>query len=253
MEVNVIAALLVSALLSAVSLRRRYLKRRGAAMAFVVGSATALVDVRLFLLLIAFFLSSSALTKVRSGYKASIGLKDVEGRSLGQVVGVGVPILAFTILSMYDYRAYVAAVTAIAGANSDTWASELGIAYGGRPRMALRPWIRVEPGTSGAVTAVGLVGGALGSAFIGALASILGLLNSYQFLAVTGLGFASNLLDTVLGATLQVRYVCRDGTVRDNPTCEVAWVKGVPYMNNETVNLVSETAMGLIALAVLAR
>ncbi len=253
METALLAALLVSALLSAISLRRRYLKKRGAAMAFVMGAATAIVDIRLFLLLIAFFLSSSVLTKVRGGYKASIGLKDVEGRSLGQVVGVGAPILAFTVLAAYDARAYVAVVTAIASANSDTWASELGVAFGGRPRMMLRPWTHVDPGTSGAVTAVGLLGGALGSAFIGTVASLLGLLTTFQLLVVSVLGFTGNLLDTLLGATVQVRYVCRDGTIRDDKNCEVSEVKGSHYVNNETVNLISETVVGIVALTVLAR
>ncbi len=253
MELALIVALLISALLSVVSLRRRYLKRRGAAMAFVMGSATALVDVRLFLLLIAFFLSSSALTKVRGGYKASIGLKDVEGRSLGQVVGVGAPILAFTVLAAYDARAYVAVITAIASANSDTWASELGVAFGGRPRMIFRPWARVVPGTSGAVTSVGLLGGALGSAFIGVIAAVLGLLTTFQLFVVSVLGFAGNLLDTLLGATVQIRYICKDGTIRDDGNCEVSEVKGSRHVDNETVNLISESVVGIAALAVLVR
>jgi uncharacterized membrane protein len=71
---------------------------RGTISAIAVGSIVAAAHVGLFLLLVAFFLSSSLLTRLRAEWKRAMGLKDVSGRSLRQVAVVGTPIAVFGLL-----------------------------------------------------------------------------------------------------------------------------------------------------------
>jgi uncharacterized protein (TIGR00297 family) len=66
-------------------------------------------------------------------------------------------------------------VAAIAAGSSDTVASELGQAYGGRPRSFPR-WRPVVPGTPGGVTALGTAAGICAAAVIASPACLLWLL-----------------------------------------------------------------------------
>lgn len=133
---------------------------------------------------------------------------------------------------------------ALAGAAADTWATEIGQATGGIPRDLLtgKP---VPPGTSGGVTLAGTLAGAGGALVIGLVA---GVVTGWPALAVAGLviGFGSMMADSVLGAAWQVRYAC--------PACRVEceesrhrcgnlaeYRRGVPWLNNDTVNAVATT------------
>jgi uncharacterized protein (TIGR00297 family) len=143
--------------LALLALRRGFLTVRGTVSAIAVGTVVAVAHTGLFLLMAFFFLSSSLLTRVRAEWKRAMGLKDVAGRSLRQVIGVGTPIAVYVALYTLtgDSRFLGAATVAVAVATADTWASEVGVAYGGRPRHVLAPWRKLDPGVSGGVTLVG--------------------------------------------------------------------------------------------------
>ncbi|AFA40324.1 putative membrane protein [Pyrobaculum oguniense TE7] len=228
--------------LAAVALKKSYLTLRGAASAVFVGSAVAVADVRLFALLAVFFITSSAFTKLRGEWKRRMGLKDVTGRSLRQVVGVGAPIALFAVLYIAtgDPKMVGAAATAVAVATADTWASEIGVAYGGVPRHVLAPWRRLPPGVSGGVTPIGVAASALGAAFIAILSAVLGLAKAPILVAL--LGYLGEFLDSVLGATLQIKYLCKD-TVTEAPA--TGCVKR-GFLTNESVNLISGLVMGFV-------
>jgi Predicted membrane protein len=138
MELHLVAVPSIAAL-ALFALKRGFLTVRGAVSAIAVGSIVAVAHVGLFLILVAFFLSSFLLTRLRAEWKRAMGLKDVSGRSLRQVAGVGTPIAVFGLLyaAAGDPRFLGAAAVAVAAANADTWASEVGVAYGGRPRHIL--------------------------------------------------------------------------------------------------------------------
>ncbi|MEZ0318461.1 MAG: DUF92 domain-containing protein [Pyrobaculum sp.] len=230
------------ALLALLALRRRYLTPRGTVVAVAVGSAVALAHTGLFVLMALFFVSSSALTRLRAEWKKAMGLKDVSGRSLRQVFGVGTPIALYALLYVATGRQEFlgAAAVSTAVATADTWASEVGVAYGGVPRYVIAPWRRVEPGVSGGVTLVGMLSSLAGAVFIGASAQALGV--AAPFWLVAALGYLGELLDSVVGALLQVKYVC-GGRIYETPL-PGCMKKGL--VSNEAVNLISGLAAGAL-------
>ena len=72
-----------------------------------------------------------------------------------------------------DERYALAMLGALVAANADTWATELGVLSRSPPRLVttLR---QVAPGTSGAVSGVGMLAATAGAAFVGLVAALAG-------------------------------------------------------------------------------
>lgn len=91
---------------------------------------------------------------------------------------------------------------ALAAANADTWATEIGTRSRTPPRL-ITSWARVSAGTDGGMTLLGTVGGTAGAALIAGLSIGLwpGGLGLAMIVAVAGA--AGMLVDSLLGATVQ--------------------------------------------------
>lgn len=217
-----------------------FINMRGAIAGTIVAWALAAAGLAVFAIFMFFFVSASLLTRLRGSWKAQHGLKDVAGRSIAQVVGVGTPMALFALLYIIGVRqALTATVAAIAIATADTWASEVGVAYGGRPRLITKPWVRVEPGTSGGVTPAGTLASLAGAGAVGLLSYLLLGLNPF---VVWGLGFAGDVLDSIVGAVAQRKYIC-NGVMYDEPRCLNYEATG--FLTNEAVNLLVEASLGI--------
>jgi uncharacterized protein (TIGR00297 family) len=245
METSLMLALAVPAL-AALAVRRQFLTAGGAAAAAAIGVAIAVMNAALFTLLLVFFVTSSLLTRLRAELKRSLGLRDVAGRGAVQVVCAGAPALAFAALHALtgDSRLLCAAVTAVAAVTADTWASEVGIAYGGTPRFILAPGRRVRPGVSGGVTLVGSVASAAGALTIALLAHAMGV--DAPAWKVALFGYVGELVDSLLGAALQTGYICNGELASGTATSCVR--RGA--LTNESVNLLSGLAAGALSAAV---
>ena len=169
----------------------RWLTRLGVAAALGVGLATGYgLGWRGLLLLFAFFISSSLLSKLTT-------------RNHRQVfANGGVAALAALVGS------WVAFAGALAAATADTWASEIGRHARTPPRLITngRP---VPAGTDGGITLLGTAGGIAGALFVAGLSYLFGQRNT---LAVAVAGIAGMVLDSLLGATVQgaVRWFDND-------------------------------------------
>ena len=247
---------LVASLIAAGAYRSRSLSASGALAAIVVGTVCAAAGTTWAVMIIGFFVSSTALGRIRSEARA---------RRIGGIVAKGGPrdarqVLAnggvFTAAALgYLVHPSVAWLTlgggALAAAASDTWATEIGSLARQIPRNILT-WQPVAPGTSGGVTIPGTMASLVGAAFVGAIA-LAGGWPAWVVGAVVGGGIVGGIADSVLGASVQVRRWCDRcvaGTEQPVHVCGTATrvSGGVPWIDNDTVNLLSVILGGLAAL-----
>jgi uncharacterized protein (TIGR00297 family) len=160
--------------------------------AFAVGVATVYgCGWRGFAVLLAFFVSSSLLSKRHTL------------RTERQVVANGgVAALAALLGNWPAFAGSLAAATA------DTWATEIGRRSPTPPRLVTN-WTPVPAGTDGGMTVLGTLGGIAGAGFIAGTSYLLG---NRWVPAVALAGALGMLLDSILGATVQgkVRWMDND-------------------------------------------
>lgn len=213
------------------------------------------------LVLIAFFLSSSFLSRYRGREKASLAEKFTKGdrRDLGQTLANGgVGALLAIGSAVHPHTLWlVAFVGAMATVNADTWATEIGVLSRVRPRL-ITTGREVEVGTSGGVSWLGTISTLAGGIFIGLLAG-LGQLTStagvdLSILLFSGLlgGLCGSLFDSLLGATVQAIYYCDRCTKETEQVThrcgeQARQLRGWRWLNNDLVNLFSSMIGAAVA------
>lgn len=203
----------------------KWLSGGGAAAALAVGGATVWgLGWRGLAMLLAFFVTSSALTRVREA-----------PRTARQVLANGGIGAAAALLGSWP-----AFAGALAAATADTWATEIGARSRSAPRR-ITTWEPVPAGTSGGITALGTAAGVAGAGFLAAIGVLVE--PATLLAAVTCAGVAGMLLDSVLGATVQ-------GTERRGGGERLE--RGVAWIDNDAVNLAATAAGALVAWAIAA-
>lgn len=133
---------------------------------------------QLYVLLLAFFVVGSGVTKVGIRRKASMGLAQEQGGRRGfshafANVGTAAILAMMAATTGFDGPTlWLAAAAALATATADTTASEIGQLIGRRPFLPLT-FRRVPPGTEGAISIEGTLAGAIAALVMGALGAIL--------------------------------------------------------------------------------
>jgi uncharacterized protein (TIGR00297 family) len=255
--------------------RAHSLSRQGAAAAAALGTVIfGLGGLGWAILLLTFFISSSVLSHLFRKRKRALDEKFSKGsrRDAGQVAANGGIAGGFVLLSVLlpgtGQWAWPAFAAALAAANADTWATELGVLSRSTPRL-ITSGKQVERGTSGGVTLSGSLAALAGAALIALFAvlfwqgQIIGLSTRLLapgeqlswFFIITFAGLAGSLFDSFLGATLQAIYYC--------PTCcketerhpvhlcgtPTTHLRGLTWLDNDWVNTACTLAGALIALA----
>ncbi|MBN1668196.1 MAG: DUF92 domain-containing protein [Anaerolineales bacterium] len=218
-------------------------------------------------LLLTFFITSSALSRLFKRRKLALSEKFAKGdrRDWGQVLangGLGA-VLVIGMAWLGDGRSldswwWLVYAGAMAAVNADTWATELGVLNPRQPRL-VTTWQRVEPGTSGGVSHSGTLASLAGAGLVGLVAAVFSFGNGWQaalvlLLAVTLGGASGSLFDSFLGATVQAIYTCpqcRKETERyPVHTCGTATLprRGWRWLNNDLVNFLASAAGGLVTL-----
>ncbi|KMK76657.1 hypothetical protein AB990_12200 [Alkalihalobacillus pseudalcaliphilus] len=243
--------------LAALSYWLRKLSLSGALCAILVGVSIAYgTGLPGLLLLAGFFISSVVWSMLLKSKKENdIDLKD-GARDGSQVLANGGVAAILAVLSGVtgEKLFFLGFVVALAAATSDTWASELGRLSRGKPIDVIR-FQRVKTGTSGAVSLLGTIAALMGSFFIVGLAYVIeGATYSLSlFLGMVLAGFIGNLVDTYVGATVQVKYRCQDcQTVTEKiEHCGNVTIKdrGYRIFNNESVNLLCTVVAPLFFFA----
>ena len=226
------------------------LSRSGTVAAWLVGSAVlAGTGWQGGGVLAAFFVSS---TLVARGAPAPRGLDPKgERRDHRQVLANGAVAAAAALVGFADRPLGLWLITAsLAAAAADTWATAIGARSVALPRLILdgRP---VPPGTSGGVTPLGTAGAAAGALCVATLGSLLAGLPALLPVAAL-VGFGGMVLDSALGAAGQGRFRCpRCAETSEWPRhrCGAVTVHegGLPWLDNDGVNLASSAAAALAA------
>lgn len=257
--------LIFSIAIGGLAYQRRSLSASGWLGAVIVGTLTfGFGGWAWGLTLIAFFVSSSALSHYKEGLKerrAAEKFSKGGRRDLGQALANGglAALCAFAYAALGQPVALLAAFAGLmATVTADTWATELGVLSPHKPRL-ITSGRTVEPGTSGGVTLVGTSAAAAGALLIGMLFwGLLRLEHGEAGLWVVlgallgGLGGA--LIDSFLGATVQAIYAYPDGRETERRVARdgtpTTFLRGWQWLNNDMVNLLSSVAGALIAVGV---
>lgn len=161
-----------------------------------------------FALLLAFYLLGGGFTRYGYAYKHKLGIAQSKGgvRGYKNVYSNSLVPLAMAVFhGIYGSDLFVLAfIGAVATANGDTLASEIGQTSKSKPRMITTMQI-TEAGVDGGVTPLGETAAIAGSIIIGMLAAATGISGGYGILAGTIAGFLGTNFDSLLGATLQQR------------------------------------------------
>ena len=251
------AAALVIAL---AAYRSHALSISGAICAVVVGTVCSAAGLDWAAMVIAFFVASTLLGRIRADLRTRrIGSIVAKGgaRDAGQVLANGGVFAAAALGHLLHPSISWLALGggALAAAAADTWATEIGSLASTPPRDILR-WNPVPAGTSGGVTLAGTTASVAGSAFVAAMAGLAGWQSPVVVAILVG-GIAGSLADSILGSAAQVRRWCDrcdSGTEQAVHGCGTGtrMAGGISWIDNDTVNLVSVTLGGATALALLA-
>lgn len=249
-------ALIVGTLLSGVvvawAYRKRLLTPSGSAAAMAVGVAAVCSGWLVTSALLFFFFSAAFWSRLlgRTHQKTTLVQEQAQPRDAFQVLATGgLPVVAGLVFRLTGNAQWEwVALSALAFATADTWATEWGQTQGSPPRL-LGWGAEVPAGLSGGVTLRGTLGSLAGSCCVGMMGWVGFHSSPLATLFLLGaIGFTGSVVDSVLGATLQRRLecaVCRRPTERSRH-CETDAVRIHGFLSNTGVNLIgSALASGL--------
>ena len=259
--VRLFSGLAVAIAIAALARRARALSTSGAVAAALVGTAAVAAGWDWGALLVAFFVASSLLSRVRREQKTA-SADGIVGKSDERDA---VQVLANGAVFALAAAAFVAApgpawqavgAGALAAAAADTWATEIGM-LSPRPPRSIVTLHLVPPGTSGGVTLLGFLGGALGAAFIEMAALLLQWPQDVVVAVLVG-GLAVTLADSLLGALVQQRRwcdACDRATERPVHRCgaRTRIVGGIGWLDNDGVNAACTVVGAAVAYLIAAR
>ncbi|MED6149128.1 hypothetical protein PIB30_059535 [Stylosanthes scabra] len=247
--------------------RKKSLSTSGAFAGFFVMALHIFVGSRFGVMLLAFFFTSSKLTKKGQDKKRKLDPEFKEGgqRNWLQVLAnsgiASVLVVAIWAIEGQDKcldSKDSALITSLIGGvighysccNGDTWSSELGILSDDQPRL-ITTFKPVKKGTNGGVTKAGLLAAAAAGSVIGISFVLLGFMTTTcssgvalkQLLVIpiaTLAGLVGSVIDSLLGATLQFTGFCSvRNKIVGKPGPTVKRISGVNILDNNAVNLVS--------------
>jgi uncharacterized protein (TIGR00297 family) len=250
----VLGGFALSCVIAIIAKSRRTLSTTGAIAAIVVATASSVAGWSWAWMLIAFFISSTLLSKTGENKKRALTEDIVEkggDRDAWQVLANGGIFAAGALMSVvHPSRLWWAAgAGAIGTAIADTWATEIGTLSDQTP-ISITSGKSVPAGTSGGITTAGMLGGIAGALGMALLAILLGWNTRIATAAIVG-GIAGLLIDSILGATLQERRWCEQchrGTERAIHGCGTVTVHsgGIHWLSNDVVNLASSIGGALM-------
>ena len=244
---------LILSLMAFVSYKKKWLTFSGTLAAFVLGLVVLWMGgFSAFLVFLFFFISSSLISRAT----AFVNKREKKGnsRDMIQVLANGLPAvisLLFVRLSSLYIPALAAFSAAVSEATADTWSGSFGVMSHKDP-VSIVTFTKVPRGISGGVTVLGFLGGFSASLLVASLAmGVFGFSWGIGCI-VAGSGFLGSVMDSLLGAVVQVQYRAKDGSLTEKEEENGERnerVRGIPGFDNDVVNFVSGLLSAFLAMA----
>ncbi|KAI9085972.1 hypothetical protein K1719_032049 [Acacia pycnantha] len=190
-----------------------------------------------FLLVSAYFIIGTAVTKVKMSQKEAQGIAEKRKgrRGPGSVVGSSAAGCLCAFLSIYGFggKAFsqlwlLGFVASFCTKLSDTASSEIGKAYG-KTTYLVTTFKIVPRGTEGAVSVEGTLAGILASIVLAFLGCLLGKINTYEAAICVLASQIANLGESFIGAALQGK-------------------KGFQWLTNDVANVINISTGSVMAI-----
>jgi len=204
--------LVVNGAIAGLALLVRSIDLLGALSAVVIGTAiTAGMGLSGLALMVAFFVIGSGVTRIGYRIKAARGIAQERGGARGwrnAWANGGVPALLALLAGVAPesvHELFVLAYAAsVATAAADTCSSEIGKAYG-RRTFLITTFRSVPPGTEGAVSLEGTLGGLVGGSLVAVVGALAGLYSWPAAAVVSVAGLLGSLAESVVGTVAERR------------------------------------------------
>lgn len=259
-------SLIITSIVAIRGLLKGNVNASGCAAGFLVGFAISMANYSFIMMMITFFLTSSIATKFKYDVKCNIDSEYTKnpGRNWIQVLcngGISTQIALVYLIyrgpsdvnlfddDVFTRKLIIAVIASISCVFGDTLSSEIGSVFSSNPPRLITTLQSVPKGTNGAVSFIGLIA----SAVAGLLISLTYFIFDYSFcspidrmqriLFVTLISLHSciggSLIDSLLGATVQLSGLTKDGKLTDDPSKCVSIISGRPVLDNHAVNFIS--------------
>ncbi|BBJ28643.1 DUF92 domain-containing protein [Athalassotoga saccharophila] len=241
-------AIIVNFFAALFSYRKNAVDKTGFLAGFAVGSIILMINWLSYLLLMVFFVSASIVSRIGHSKKAESQKINEKGgqRDYLQVLANGGVGMVATILYFLTKNDLFLIATAIsfAESNSDTWGSEIGILSRREP-ISIINFKTLKPGLSGGVSTIGFLASLIGAFIISGVFAIFegNSQKGWELFILIGIaGFVGSIIDSIIGALFEVKYVTEDGLIVERRFWNGKENKiyyGFSFINNDFVNFAS--------------
>ena len=235
---NVLPSIILSLLLGLLAFLKKALTYPALILAIIFAFIiTYYGGLSAFIILVSVFIGS-IITKILNKEKKS------EKRKFIQIISnVGMATFSIILFKLTLNDLYLLIYAAVmAESLADTLASDIGMLSKKDP-INLLTWKKGEKGLSGNISLLGIASSFVGS-FVIAIIYFLGInSNIEETLIIIASGVVGSLVDSFLGATIQVKYKCPkcNKITEKKKHCnkKTKYIRGVKWIDNNMVNLLS--------------